>query len=482
MPSVRSKITQTYLLVSLAVILLLLVPLGYFIEAYFTDRLLSEIKTQTTFVSTLLREHGGREESKRQIVASLYSIASSTGVRITLIDSSGGILFESSVPESLWVTIENHFNRPEVVASRERGIGSDARTSETIGTSMLYVSRSVDTGLFGRTPFAGLRFVRIGVNSSEVERQISEIRWMFIVVGVVAFGLIIFVSRVVAGRIAKPILEIAEIVKDIKAGNLDRDLPVRTDDEIGRLAELINEMTGKLKEDISQLKRLERFRSEFLGNVSHELRTPIFSLKGFLETLSEGAIEDPAVNRTFVEKAYHHAGRLDNLLSDLIEISRIESGDMKMSFRYFDIVGFLNQVRDDFVDEAARKRQSIVVRSKESEVMAFGDKDRLRQALGSLVENAVKYSQERAEIVLRVEDGPHSVEIFITDNGPGISEEHIPRIFERFYRVDKNRSREVGGTGLGLAIAKHIVEAHGARISVQSTVGQGSTFFFELKK
>lgn len=482
MPSVRSKITQTYLLVSVAVILLLLVPLAYFIESYFKDRLLSEIKTQTTYVATLLREHGGREEDRHQIVGSLYSIASSAGVRITLIGTSGEILFESSLPESLWASMENHFTRPEVAASRERGIGSDTRTSETIGTRMLYVSRSVDSELFRSTPFAGLRFVRIGIESSEVDRQVAEIRWMIIGVGIVAFALIIFVSRVVANRIARPILEIAEIVKDIKAGNLDRKLPVHTDDEIGRLAELINEMTGKLKEDISQLKRLERFRSEFLGNVSHELRTPIFSLKGFLETLSEGAIEDPTVNRTFVEKAYHHAGRLDTLLSDLIEISRIESGNMKMSFRYFDVVGFLNQVRDDFVDEAARKHQNILVQSNEPEIMAFGDKDRLRQAVASLVENALKYSPANAAIVLRVEDRPHSVEIFVSDNGPGIPAEHIPRIFERFYRVDKNRSREVGGTGLGLAIAKHIVEAHGARISVQSVVGQGSTFSFELKK
>ncbi|MEX2116329.1 MAG: ATP-binding protein [Bacteroidota bacterium] len=482
MPSVRSKITQTYLLVSVAVIFLLLIPLAYFIESYFKDRLLSEIKTQTTYIATLLREHGGRKEDRPHIIRSLYSIASSAGVRVTLIDSSGGILFESSLPETLWTSMENHFNRPEVIESRERGIGSNARTSETIGTSMLYVSRSIDPKLFSDTPFAGLRFVRIGIGSGEVDRQIAEIRWMIIGVGIVAFGLIIFVSRVVAGRIAKPILEIAEIVKDIKAGNLDRKLPVRTDDEIGRLAELINEMTGKLKEDIGQLKKLERFRSEFLGNVSHELRTPIFSLKGFLETLSEGAIEDPTVNRSFVEKAYHHAGRLDTLLSDLIEISRIESGDMKMSFRYFDVVGFLHQVRDDFLDEASRKRQTISVRSKENEVMAFGDKDRLRQALGSIVDNAVKYSQEQASVVLEVEDGSHSVVVSVSDNGPGIPPEHLPRIFERFYRVDKNRSRDVGGTGLGLAIAKHIIEAHSARISIQSTVGKGSTFSFELKK
>jgi two-component system phosphate regulon sensor histidine kinase PhoR len=277
-------------------------------------------------------------------------------------------------------------------------------------------------------------------------------------------------------------VEIGDMVKEIKAGNLEQKLPVRSQDEIGRLAALINEMTDRLRADIEQMKKLERVRSEFLGNVSHELRTPIFSLKGFLETLLEGAIDDKSVNRAFVEKAYHHANRLDGLLTDLIEISRIESGEMKMSFRYFDASAWLHQIVSEFADVAANRKQKVVAEVPDEEILVLGDRERLRQALGNIIDNAIKYSSEGATTIVRLEQAERTVAISVTDSGSGIEEEHLSRIFERFYRVDKARSREVGGTGLGLAIVKHIVEAHGSKISVVSEMGKGTTFSFDLKK
>jgi len=248
------------------------------------------------------------------------------------------------------------------------------------------------------------------------------------------------------------------------------------------LAETVNEMTAKLRSDIEQLKKLERFRSEFLGNVSHELRTPIFSLKGFLETLLDGAIEDPAVSRSFVEKAYHHASRLDTLLTDLIEISRIESGEMTMSLRYFEVEPFLRSVAADFADAAGRKEQKLVVEVPEGGSSAFGDKDRLRHAVDNIVDNAIKYTGLGTTITLRAIHAGGKIRFEITDDGPGIPQEHLPRIFERFYRIDRNRSRELGGTGLGLSIAKHIIDAHGSKIEVTSSVGEGTTFSFLLTR
>jgi two-component system phosphate regulon sensor histidine kinase PhoR len=378
--------------------------------------------------------------------------------------------------------MENHLGRPEVTEAASKGIGVNFRHSATLDLDMVYVARVISDPATEIDAANDLRFVRVGFTATGVNRLLWQIRLLVLAGGVIAFVVIIFVSSSVAAKISRPIVEIGEIVREIKGGDLSRELPVRTQDEIGRLAELINEMTRKLRQDIEQLQKLERFRSEFLGNVSHELRTPIFSLKGFLETLLEGAINDPKVNRTFIEKAYHHAGRLDALLTDLIEISRIESGDMKMSFRYFDIVAFLDTVREDFLDEARKKDQKLTLIAQFSEMLGFGDKERLREAVGNIVNNAIKYSPTGATIILASKESERSVELSITDNGPGIPEEHLPRIFERFYRVDKNRSREVGGTGLGLAIAKHIVEAHGSKIAVASEIGKGSTFSFSLKK
>jgi two-component system phosphate regulon sensor histidine kinase PhoR len=212
------------------------------------------------------------------------------------------------------------------------------------------------------------------------------------------------------------------------------------------------------------------------------LRTPIFSLKGFLETLQEGAVNDPAVNKKFVEKAYQHASRLDSLLSDLIEISRIESGEMKLSLRYFDGTAFLANLVHEYLDQAGRKNQKLDLELPDSEVMVLGDRDRLRLAVGNIIDNALKYSGENSTVRVALETSEASASIVVSDNGPGIDAEHLPRIFERFYRIDKNRSREVGGTGLGLAIVKHIVEAHGSRIEVTSEQGRGTRFSFDLKR
>jgi two-component system, OmpR family, phosphate regulon sensor histidine kinase PhoR len=330
--------------------------------------------------------------------------------------------------------------------------------------------------------YPSLQFVRVSLELTDVHWIMYEIRFKIVLAAIVVLVLVIVASQVIARRLSNPIVEIGDIVKEIKAGNLDQKLPVRSQDEIGRLAALINEMTDRLKADIEQMKKLERVRSEFLGNVSHELRTPIFSLKGFLETLLDGAIDDKSVNRAFVEKAYHHASRLDGLLTDLIEISRIESGEMKMSFRYFDASSWLKQLAGDFSDSVTKRQQTLIVEVPDREIPVLGDKDRLKQAVSNIIDNAIKYSSEGSATTIRLEVGESNVTISVADAGPGIEPEHLPRIFERFYRVDKARSREVGGTGLGLAIVKHIVEAHGSKIIVTSEVGKGTTFSFKLKK
>jgi two-component system phosphate regulon sensor histidine kinase PhoR len=206
----------------------------------------------------------------------------------------------------------------------------------------------------------------------------------------------------------------------------------------------------------------------------------LFALKGYLETLLDGGVDDPSVNRNFLEKAQKNAQRLDALLKDLIEISRIESGDMKMSFRYFPLSDLLHAAHDAHLDAARGKGQDLRLRSLQCEVL--GDRDRLLQVLTNLLENAIAYSPEGALIELGATDAKETILVSVSDNGPGIAPEHHGRVFERFYRVDPNRSRDAGGTGLGLAIVKHIVEAHNAKVMLESQLGIGSRFTFELKK
>ncbi len=232
-----------------------------------------------------------------------------------------------------------------------------------------------------------------------------------------------------------------------------------------------------LDEERRTFSRMEKVRSEFLGNVSHELRTPLFTLQGYLETLLDGAINDSRVNHTFLEKALSQTSRLNELVSDLIDISRIESGDLRLSPRYFDLREFLLNVVDQVRDYATQKGVTLdTLAIGEESVTILADRTRLGQVVSNLLENAIKYNREkgRVEVALHVQKG--EVILSIRDTGIGISKEHQERIFERFYRVDKGRSREVGGTGLGLAIVKHIVHAHRGHIELDSQPGEGSLF------
>lgn len=316
--------------------------------------------------------------------------------------------------------------------------------------------------------------------------SVIAIEYFFLGVHTAAFHTLLIllfvgiVGNIFAKRISNPLKEIVHVTEEIRSGNLEKRITVSSNDEVRTLAESINAIVSKLNDDIIQLKKLERVRSEFLGNFSHELRTPIFSLQASLETLLNGAIDDIIVNRNFLQKALNNTHRLNDLLTDLIEISRIESGEMKMQFESFPLYEFLEKIVEEFQPFAQQKNTRLLLEADNKTLQAYGDREQLKIVFSNLISNAIKFTNEGSVIVLydKIISG---VRITVKDTGAGISSEHLPRIFERFYRVDKNRSRELGGSGLGLAITKHIVEAHGSKIDVQSELSKGSVFRFNLK-
>jgi two-component system phosphate regulon sensor histidine kinase PhoR len=239
-------------------------------------------------------------------------------------------------------------------------------------------------------------------------------------------------------------------------------------------------MFEKERNDIEYLKKLEKMRKEFLANVSHELRTPIFTIQGYIETLLHGAINDKKVNKSFLEKANNHTINLSNLLNDLIDISMIESGELRLSFRYFDIIDYLKKLIHEIRPSISGKDIGLNLVTEFKKLNVFGDKDKLRQVFINLIQNAIKYT-EKGKVEVLVDEKDKQCIVTVKDTGIGIPEDALSRIFERFYRVDKARSRAVGGTGLGLAIAKHIIEAHDSRIDVKSKLDEGSEFSFRLK-
>ncbi|MBN1301727.1 MAG: two-component sensor histidine kinase [Melioribacteraceae bacterium] len=301
-----------------------------------------------------------------------------------------------------------------------------------------------------------------------------------LLLSLIIIGLIYFVDSVGAKR-KEQIRIIQKAFDDIKNNVLASPDEISLGKQLFELEADIKSMFLKTQTDIANLKKLEQVRTEFLGNVSHELRTPIFAIQGFLETLLGGAVDDPKVNRNFVAKAYSHTNNLNNLLHDLIDISMIESGQMRMSFRYFNVQEFLIPIVNDFKPAAAEKNIELILYNIKSKLELFGDKTRIKQVVTNLISNAIKYTERGKVEILVLEEGKFG-RILVRDTGLGIADKDISRIFERFYRVDKDRSRAVGGTGLGLAIVKHILEAHNTKMEVKSEPGKGSEFSFLLKK
>jgi two-component system phosphate regulon sensor histidine kinase PhoR len=231
--------------------------------------------------------------------------------------------------------------------------------------------------------------------------------------------------------------------------------------------------------DLTRLKQLERTREEFVANVSHELRTPLSLIKGYVETLLDGARDNPEVADRFLKIIERNTNRLDLLIQDLLTISALESGRMKLELQPVELRGLADHVFAHLQSKAENKKVSLV-----NELPAFtahADPNRLDQVLANLVDNAIKYGRPEGRVVVggqQLDAG--RLEVFVRDDGPGIPAESLDRVFERFYRVDKARSRDQGGTGLGLAIVKHIVQAHGGEVRVESQPGKGATFFLTL--
>jgi two-component system phosphate regulon sensor histidine kinase PhoR len=235
--------------------------------------------------------------------------------------------------------------------------------------------------------------------------------------------------------------------------------------------------------EIEELQIQENFRKEFIGNLSHELKTPLFTIQGYILTLLDGALDDPQHNELFLKKAAKSVDRMTALLEDLDSITAAEGAELPMLKEKFDIVNLTNEVFELLESAAASSKIELRLKSSnQKSEFVNADKEKITQVLTNLLLNSVKYGNKGGYTEVRFYDMDDTILIEIKDDGIGIEEEHLPRLFERFYRVDKSRSRHIAGTGLGLAITKHILEAHGHDISVRSAVGKGSTFAFSLTK
>lgn len=276
------------------------------------------------------------------------------------------------------------------------------------------------------------------------------------------------------------------IYRSIRKGKITNENTTNiklSEDVISNLEKETREWTEDRNKELSKLKEQEEFRREFLGNLAHELKTPVFSIQGYILTLLDGALEDQEVNRTFLERASKATDRMARILEDLDQITRLEVDDLKLDMRPFDICELTQEVFDSFEIIAREKNiQLKLAKDIHHPIAVIGDRGKIGQVMTNLIGNSIFYGNNGGLTTVKFYDVDEIITVEISDNGPGIEDQYISRLFERFYRVEKSRNRNEGGSGLGLAIVKHIIESHGQSISVRSTVGLGSTFSFTLDK
>lgn len=236
------------------------------------------------------------------------------------------------------------------------------------------------------------------------------------------------------------------------------------------------------QKEIEELRKIEEYRKEFIADLSHELKTPVFAAQGFIHTLLDGAAEDTEVNKKFLEKAARSLDRLDELVQNLLVLSEIESGTAKMQISETDLALLIHEVFEQLEEKAARKKIKLELIRKGNQFIAQADAVRMEQVFRNLIENSLKYGRENGWVKVQMESKRDLIEIEVEDNGQGIPADHHSRIFDRFYRIEKSRSKEKGGSGLGLAIVKRILEAHQSEIRVSSETDKGSLFRFKLKR
>ena len=237
------------------------------------------------------------------------------------------------------------------------------------------------------------------------------------------------------------------------------------------------------QKEIAKLKEQEAFRREFLGNLAHELKTPVFSIQGYILTLLEGGLEDETVNRKFLERASKATDRMTSILEDLDEITKMEENRFELNFSTFNVVALAQEVMEAFEIPSKEKKISLVFNKKYDPLLVNADRNRIAQVFTNLISNSINYGKKGGTTTIRFHEIEDAIMIDVSDNGPGIQDRDLPRLFERFFRVEQSRNRNEGGSGLGLAIVKHIVETqHNQTINVRSTPDVGSTFSFTLEK
>ncbi len=449
-------------------ILIIVFVLNFFVSLrlrdHFEQKISAELKSNAVLVGDILLTDfvEGKFEDIQQKTCQL---ADKLDLRITAIQKDGRVLGDSEEQPSL---MENHSDRIEIIEAIKKGFGESTRFSDTLGINMKYVGVRVDQG--DRI----LGVVRFALPLSRVQPEIRIIYRVVLLGTIAAVIIALIVAYFVSRSITLPIRQVKETAQQIAKGDFSRRVRIKSKGELGELAESLNTMADELQQKMENLKRLDRVRTDFVANVSHELKTPLTLIKGYIETLQSKAINDREKSARFISIIKEHSDRLGYIIDDLLSLSEVELSRDCVNKTEFDLKEVIDEISMGFEQALAEKNQSLTVSTHGDDFSIEADRNKIEQVFANLIDNAIKYTKESGKIEISLYEQEQNIHIAVQDNGIGIPKEHRDRVFERFYRVDKARSRELGGTGLGLSIVKHIVLAHNGKIAIESELNRGT--------
>ena len=471
-----SKIVWKFTAAFISLILLSVLILNFFVGIQLKDeyeqRITRNLLSNASLAGDILKDLI-KSGSSGLVQQKTDALAEKLDARITVIDSAGRVIGES---EKKPLPMDDHSNRPEIKKAVETGEGESMRFSDTLSINMKYVAVAVKEG----GDLTGI--IRLALPMIDVESRVRVIYKVVLTGGLVAIVFVLIAGFFISRNMINPISGMTEVAQSIAAGDFSKRAEVGRDDELGIMARSLNSMADELELKMINLEKMDDMRAEFVANVSHELKTPLTSIKGFVETLEGGAIDDRENAMRFLSIIGKHAEGLSNITDDLLKLSELESGENRIEKSSFNLKDLINEVVNHYDHLIEEKNFKLTLDFSGSDFNVRADRQKIEQVLINILDNSMKYTGEGGSINIYVYEKPDHFLAEVQDNGIGIPEEHLDRIFERFYRVDKARSRKLGGTGLGLSIVKHAVMLHGGTVNIQSREARGTKVTITLPK
>lgn len=461
--SIRSKLAWTFILLLIFGITAISSYSILFIRNYLLSEGELQIRNDTEWLSITIENLRIDENFE----TNLNEAARTSGYRIAIYDEDG-ILF-AEVP----------YHKDPVASDQlpQSLIDEFVLDGNRIKSDISDDDRLINYALL-QNEFNPARYIEVSILKDQIYEPIKTIRWIIYTGMFISMGLVIVVSILSSRSISKPILQLESAARNIASGKTDQTLNLDRKDEFGTLAASLNRMAEKLQTDNLELMRLNQKQNQFFADITHEIRNPLHTIAGSLEMLQTAELTNKQKEK-YLETAERQTQRINRLFKDLVTLQRYDSDEQFIQKQRFSIQKVIDMILD--VHESEAKEKQIALIANHNSQMVIGDPDKIEQVLENLVNNAIKFTNV-GSIEINVSDQNDEVMIEVKDSGIGISSEHLEKLFDRFYRTDKARSRDKGGTGLGLAVVKSILNAHGSEIFVYSSPGEGARFWFTLPK